>query len=199
MSKEIKKISIIGNACSGKTQLSRVLAEKYKLPITHVDSIQFLPGMKLRDPSSTRKILEEVTSRNEWIIDGFGPLKIIESRLQKSDLVIFIRLSIWRNYWWCIKRQARGLFIRRTELPEGCFEGTLEQTFKLFKTIWNVHHGMWPQLDRIFLQGMYKNKIIYVRTLSELNRVYKIGVPGFDKFDHLLGIDKARPTKMILK
>lgn len=53
---------------------------------------------------------------NKWIIDGFGPLKIIESRFQKSDVVVFIRFPLWRNYWWCFKRQIKGLFFRRSEL-----------------------------------------------------------------------------------
>jgi len=169
----MKKISVIGNACSGKTRLSRELAKKYNLPLTHVDSIQFLSGMQLRDPSETRKILEDLASQNEWLIDGFGPLKIIEDRFQKSEVVIFIRLPLWRNYWWCIKRQVKGLLTReqRAELPAGCFESTIPQTIKLFKTIWNVHFGMWPQLDRIFLQGQYKNKIKYVRTLTDLNKM----------------------------
>lgn len=172
----IKKISIVGNACSGKTRLSRELAKKYNLPLTHVDSIQFLSGMRLRDPTETRKILEKVANHDEWIIDGFGPLKIVEDRFQKSDAVVFIRFPLWRIYLWCIKRQIKGLFIRRAELPGGCFESTVPQTIKLFRTIWNVHFGMWPQLDRIFLQNMYKNKIIYVRNLAELNKIYKDGI-----------------------
>lgn len=173
-----KKISVIGNACSGKTWLSRELALKYNLPLTHVDSVQFLSGMKLKDPSETRKILESIANQDQWIIDGFGPLKIIEDRFQKSDVVVFIRFPLWRNYWWCIKRQIKALFTgkQRTELPDGCLESTIPQTLKLFKTIWNVHFGMWPQLDRIFLQNMYKNKIIYVRTVTDLNKMYKVGI-----------------------
>lgn len=169
---KLKKISIISNACSGKTRLSRELAKRYNLPLVHVDSIQFLAGMKIRDPEETRKILQNTANQEEWIIDGFGPLKIIESRFQKSDLVIFIRFPLWRNYWWCIQRQIKALFIRRAELAEGCFEFTISHTLKLFKTIWNVHFGMWPQLDRIFLQDMYKNKIVYVQNLTDLRKLY---------------------------
>lgn len=172
----MKKISVIGNACAGKTRLSRELAKKHNLPLTHVDSIQFLTTMRLRDPSETRKILEDISNKDEWIIDGFGPLKIIESRFQKSDVVVFIRFPLWRNYWWCFKRQMKGLFFRRSELPAGCFESTIPQTAKLIKTIWNVHFGMWPQLDRIFLQDIYKNKIVYIRNLAELKKVFDTGV-----------------------
>ncbi|GIL18683.1 MAG: hypothetical protein BroJett040_24340 [Oligoflexia bacterium] len=158
----LNKISVIGNACSGKTTLSRLLAEKYQLPLTHVDSIQFLPGMKLRDPQETIKILEAVANQDQWIIDGFGPLRIIEDRFRKSDLIIFIRIPLWKTYWWCAKRQVRGLFVRRPELPPGCFESTLPQTLKLIQTIWNVHFKMWPQLDRIFARDEYKDKVIYM-------------------------------------
>ena len=88
-----RKIAVIGNACSGKTKLSRALAAMYNLPLVHVDSIQFLVDMKLRDPADTRKILELKSNDDAWVIDGFGPLKIIENRFQKADVVVFVRFS----------------------------------------------------------------------------------------------------------
>lgn len=174
-----KKISVIGNACSGKTTLSRELAQKYHLPLIHVDSIQFLQGMKLRDPEQTRSMLEEISNKNEWIIDGFGPLKIIEKRFQKADIIIFIKFPLWRVYWWCIKRQFKSLFIQRTELPEHCFEATIPQTIRLFKTIWNVNFGMWPQLERIFQKEIYNKKIIYVHNLVDFKKIYYEGIKDF--------------------
>ena len=168
---EIKRICIIGNACSGKTTLSRVIAARYKLPLIHIDSIQFLPGMKLRAPDETRKILKEKAATPEWVIDGFGPLNLIEERFVTADLIIFIRISLLRNYWWCVKRQIKGFFVRRAELPENCFESNFGQTLRLFKSIWNVHHGMWPQLDRIFKKDIYKDKVIFIFTSSELKKM----------------------------
>lgn len=167
----MKKICVIGNACSGKTTLSKKLKIKYQLPLIHVDSIQFLPGMKLRDPAETRDVLLKMSEQETWIIDGFGPLKIIEDRFQKADIVVFIRIPLWRNYLWCLKRQLRAFFLRREELPEDCFEATCAQTLKLITHIWNVHHGMWPQLDRIFQKDVYKNKIVYIRSVSELKNM----------------------------
>lgn len=175
----MKKIAIIGNSCSGKTKLSRFLADKYNLPLIHVDSIQFLPGLLLRDPADTRRVLVDIADRDEWIIDGFGPLKIIEDRFSKADVVVFIRLPLWRSYYWCLLRQVKGLFVQRQELPEGCFEATFVQTRKLFKTIWNMHRGLWPQLDRIFLRELYINKVIYIRSVSELDRVCRVGLKNY--------------------
>lgn len=164
----VKKISIIGNPCSGKTTLSRKLAAHYKLPLIHVDSIQFLEGMKLRNPNETRQILLQKSLQGEWIIDGLGPLKIIEDRFQKSDLVIVIRIPLWRNLWWMIKRQIKSVFKARSELPENSEEASLSQTIKLFKNIWSVENGLWPQLDRIFQRPTYKGKIVYLKSVKQL-------------------------------
>lgn len=162
------KISIIGNPCSGKTTLSRRLKNLYNLPIVHVDSIQFLDAMKLRDPAETRRILIEESEKNEWIIDGLGPLKIIEDRFQKSDLVIVIRIPLWRNLWWMFKRQIKSVFVARTELPENSKEASFSQTVKLLKNIWNVENGLWLQLDRIFQRPVYQGKVIYLRSLKQM-------------------------------
>lgn len=163
-----QKICVIGNACSGKTTLARQLHASTQLPLFHVDSIQFLPQLKLKNPDDTRKELLEISNQKQWIIDGFGPLNIIEDRFQKSDLVIFIKLPLRVVYWWMIKRQFKGLFVRRSELPENCFESTPTQTFKLIKNIYNVHNGMWPQLDRIFKKELYKDKVIFLNSKEDI-------------------------------
>jgi adenylate kinase family enzyme len=168
--KNVKKICVIGNSCSGKTRLARCLQKSTALPLYHVDSIQFLKGMQLRNPDETRRELLQISEHDNWIIDGFGPLNIIEDRFQKADLIIFIKLSLFRNYWWMLKRQVKSLFVRRSELPEGCFEATPAQTYKLITTIYNVHTGMWPQLDRIFQKEIYKHKVLFLRTSQELGK-----------------------------
>lgn len=163
-----QKICIIGNACSGKTTLARSLQQVTQLPLFHVDSIQFLPQLKLKNPDTTRAELLEISRREQWIIDGFGPLNIIEDRFQKADLVVFIKLPLLVVYWWMIKRQIKALFAQRIELPEDCFEATPEQTYKLIKNIYNVHTGMWPQLDRIFKKDMYKNKVVFLENKNDI-------------------------------
>lgn len=165
---EIQKICVIGNACSGKTTLARKLEQITGLPLYHVDSIQFLPNLKLKNPDETRTELLDISNRQQWIIDGFGPLNIIEDRFQKSDLIVFIKLPLTLVYWWMVKRQIKALFVRRKELPENCFEATPEQTYRLIKNIYNVHTGMWPQLDRIFKKDIYKNKVIFLENKKSI-------------------------------
>lgn len=163
-----KKIAIIGNSCSGKTALSRLLAKRTGLPLFHVDSIQFLPGLKLQDPSITRKKILEITSQASWILDGIGPLNILEQRLLEADRIIFIRIPLWRSYLWCLKRQMGAIIRPRAELPADCFEATPAHTWKLLSHIKNVHNGLWPQLDRIFQGELYRTKLLYLRSVAEI-------------------------------
>ena len=164
----IKKISIIGNSCSGKTTVARQLAKVFSLPLHHSDSIQYLPGLKWREPSETRRILSEISQHEEWIIDGLGPLKILEERMQRADLVVVLRPSLPTLYWRFFKRQIKGLFLRREELPENCFEATPAHTIRMIKTIWNVHFGFWKQMDRILKTDDYRNKVISTKYIGEI-------------------------------
>lgn len=165
------KIAVVGNSCSGKTTLARKLSKKYGLPLTCVDSIQFLPGMKIRPHQETIATLTEIQNGPDWIIDGYGPLDIIEKRFELADQVIFIDFSIYRLYFWCLKRQINNLWSRREELPLGCDEVSFEHTRKLLSNISKAHRLMRPELLRIFGREKLKNKMIFVRTLSELKRL----------------------------
>ena len=154
------KIAVIGNSGGGKTILARKLSEQLNIPVTHVDSIQFLPGMMIRPMDETRKILNDVQALENWIIDGFGPLDMIEKRFGLADKIIFIDMPLWRHYWWCTKRQIKSfLGIRRKELPEGCYENSMAHTIKLFKTLWKVHTQMRPELIRILNRENLRNKV----------------------------------------
>jgi hypothetical protein len=105
-----------------------------------------------------------------------GPLKIIEDRFQKSDLILVIRIPIWRNLIWVLKRQLKSIFVTRSELPTNSREASLQQTWKLLTNIRSVQSGLWLQLDRIFLRDLYKNKVRYIKSVKELNRIARFGL-----------------------
>ena len=167
MRPEIQKIAIIGNGGGGKTTLSRLLAARFGLPVTHVDSIQYLPGLKVRDRDETSSLLETIASQPGWIIDGFGSLDVMRRRFELADKVIFVDFPLWRHYWWCLKRQVISIWQPRSELPENCREATLAQTVKLFKILWRVHTEIRPQLLKMFSDPTIADKVLRIRSLTE--------------------------------
>jgi hypothetical protein len=171
----MQKISVIGNSGGGKTKLSQALAERYRLPLVHVDNIQFLSGLKIRPHQESIQVLLEKQRQPAWIIDGFGPLDILIERLQASDKVIFIDLPLWRHVWWLCKRQFLNIFSPRKELPEGCNEISVGHTVKLFQSLVTVHQQMRPEMLRILSRENLKGKVIFIRNLKQWKQIYTQG------------------------
>jgi len=174
---KIAKISVIGNAGGGKSFLSRRLAQIYSLPLTHVDAIQFLSGMKIRPHQESIAMLRQIQAEPQWIIDGFGPLDILVERLKLSEKIIFIDFPLWRHSWWCTKRQVHSLFgFRREELPEGCEDANFAQTLKLYKTLWQVHSKMRPEMKRILARDEFKDRVSIITSLREFRKISHSGI-----------------------
>ncbi len=170
-----QRIAIIGNVAAGKTVLARRLAQIYELPLTHVDTLQFLPGLNMRPYPETIATLQKIHTEPKWIIDGFGPLDILEQRFQIADQIIFIDLPVWRNFWWLTKRQVRNIFSPRPELPEDCSELSWEHTVRLYKTIIRIHRRMRPELLRILARPGLRERTRWVRSMGAWKKVYGRG------------------------
>lgn len=175
MAKSLKKIAVIGNGGGGKTTLSRKIAVRHSLTLIHVDSIQYLSGMKVRPIEETSTILNKIANSESWLIDGFGSLEVMEKRFKAADLVVFIDFPIWRHYWWCTKRQVMSYWRPRSELPFGCSEVGIIRTIKLYKTLWRVHTQIRPRLLQIFALPEISSNIMHIKKLSEWEALYRAG------------------------
>ncbi len=161
--KNPKKILILGNACAGKTVLARKLAQKYRLPLFHVDSFQYDPDLQIQEHQKTLQKLAEIQKSDQWIIDGYGPLDDLIERLNKADLIIFIDLPLWKHYGWAVVRVLKTFFRKaRPELPQGANERNIRHIIKLFKSIHQIHYKMRPEMLRILDRGVFKDKVVVI-------------------------------------
>ena len=156
--------------------MSRKLSARLNIPLYHVDTYQFIAGMQIRPHVETIKILSDIQEEETWLIDGYGPLDIIEKRFGLADTIIFIDFPLWRHYWWSLKRQITSLWNPRKELPEGCFEANVQQTYKLFRTIWKVHTKMRPELLRILNRPQLRDKVRSVRSYNQFKKICEGGI-----------------------
>lgn len=166
------KISILGNPCSGKTTLARKLAARYHWPVYHIDSLQFDENKNLIDPRLTAETVLHICLSQEWIIEGHGPLKIIEERLKKSDLIVIIRRPLIMNVLFFLKRHFDLLFKRRSEMPSTLNELQWSHIAKLWKTLHSTEKGLWTQLlPRLEHSDYQKNTIFYVKNNNDIKKL----------------------------
>ncbi len=158
------RIVIIGNVASGKTTLAHQISKEKNIEITHVDSIQFLPDLSMRPYKETIEILNQIQQLPSWIIDGYGPLDILEKRFEICDQIIFLDPPLWKNYLRLSIRQFKNIFAPRSELPIGSQELTWSHTKKLFKTVSQQHKKMRPELVRILNREQNKKKLLLIRS-----------------------------------
>lgn len=94
---------IIGNGGGGKTTLAYLVAEKYRLPLTEIDTLRL--GWARTAIPELREAIQSVNQAERWLIDGFGPWDQIEQRARLADMIIFVDHPIWVHFWWACERQ----------------------------------------------------------------------------------------------
>lgn len=162
---QARKITLVGNIASGKTELSRRLSARLNIPVTHIDAIQFDQDLNIAKLDRTRTLLKQVQSEEAWIIDGQGPLDMFEARFALADQIIFIDLPIYMNFILLTYRLLKSLFMPRKELHPGSSELKWKHIKKQYRTTWIIHKKMRPELIRMLQRKEFCHKVITIDTL----------------------------------
>ncbi len=162
----VRKITIIGNVASGKTELARRLSKRLDIPVTHIDGVQFDQNLNIGDLDRTRTILKKVQEQEAWIIDGQGPLDMFEKRFTQANLIIFIDLPIYLNFMLLTYRLLKNIFSPRKELPVGSKELSWAHIKKQYRTTWVIHKKMRSELIRMLNRNEFRSKVVTVTQLG---------------------------------
>lgn len=163
----MNKIAVFGKPGSGKSRLSRLLADETGIPLHHLDSMTYKRTGELVDKETFTKAHQEVVSSAQWIIDGLGPMDAFNQRLESADTLIYIDLPYLTSYWFVTKRLFKGLLVKPEGWPDGSsvFKGTL-QSYKVLR----LCPKFWNDNFTLKLQQLSAKKSLYIiRSVSELN------------------------------
>lgn len=156
--------------------MSLQLSKLHELALLHVDSVQFLPGLKMRSFQESCKLIAEFESQGCWLIDGYGPLDLIEKRFAMADRVVFIDLPLWQHLWWYSKRVFKNFFFQRAELPEHCNEANCQHIKRLYLSLWRMHWKMRPELIKILSRESLNSKVVRIRSSKAWQELYRSGL-----------------------
>lgn len=117
----MNRIAIVGCPGSGKSTLSRQLAELYDLPLVHFDQLHWAPGWVERSVEETADRIDAAVAEDRWVTDG-NYTAYSEERLRRADLVVW--LDHPRRV--CLRRIAKRVWTEsgkvRPDMGEGCPE-----------------------------------------------------------------------------
>jgi adenylate kinase family enzyme len=172
------RIAIIGNAGGGKSTLSRTLHDLLGHPLHSIDQLQWRPRWQATPKQEFAEAHMKIIAGPRWIVDGWGDFEAIEQRFVRSDAIILVDYSLWRHYWWAIKRQVMCLFRPRVDGPPGC--PMLPMTWPLLKMLWAVDRHAMPRLRALVTAQRGQRKIFHLRTLADL-RAFQLEMERYAK------------------
>ena len=142
--KSANRVSVIGSSAGGKSTLSRMISQAHSLPHISIDrEIRWLPGWKIRDYNQQRAKLQEFISQDKWILDGTS-VSSFETRIPRSDIVLWVRPTRMRAMWQLSKRVACSYGQVRSDMADGCPEQLPDLEF--LRYIWTFDKLQSPRI-----------------------------------------------------
>jgi adenylate kinase family enzyme len=143
----VRRVSVIGGSCVGKTTLSRELASRLGVPHIELDALHHDSGWQEApaDVLQARVDAAIATAPDGWVADGNYHGKLGMSMLERADTVVFLDLPFWlalrRVLWRTLRR-----IVTREELWNGNRE-SLRLSLSRDSIVWWVitQHGKYRQ------------------------------------------------------
>jgi len=113
----VRRVNVIGTSGSGKTTFGRRLAEILQIPFFEMDHLFWKPDWQESTDEEFLPRLQEVTSRDEWVLDGnYSRMNAI--KWQNVDMIVWIDRSLVRTLYQITARSLRRA-VTRAEIWKG--------------------------------------------------------------------------------
>lgn len=152
----MNRVLVIGCPGSGKTTLSKALAQKTGLPLIHLDKIQWHGDWQCLRGEDFDRILEEEMKKPQWIIDG-NYNRTIKMRLSYCDAVIYLDYPTPVSFLGALKRVTENYGRVREDMGGNCKE-KFDPAFFWFILTFNLKNR--KKYHRILKECDDKNVII---------------------------------------
>jgi adenylate kinase family enzyme len=162
------RILVVGVSAVGKSTFARRLAEKTKLPLTHMDMIMWQPSWNYVGDEITALKVREVIATPHWILEGFLEKSLIPEVLNACDLILYLDYSRWVLFFRYVKRSWQHRRNARPEMP-GCPD---QFSLKFLLRILQKREAYW--LNKKLESGAYDKKLRVLRRPIETDDLFDL-------------------------
>ena len=166
----MKKVAVFGNAGGGKSTLSKRLSAITGLPLHILDKVKYQPGGIEVSEEVYKQTYQKILLSDRWIIDGFGSMETLWSRLDEADSLVFIDLPLPLHFWWVTKRMITGFF----QPPDGWPERSpiLKSSMSSYQVLWLCHKYLTPRYREYIEQAYNTKRVYHIRSTAQISHFF---------------------------
>lgn len=162
----MKRVAVFGNAGGGKSTLARELAAITGLPLTVVDKLQYRAGGVEVPHEEYLQAHATLLARDEWIIDGFGGIKLLWERLEAADTLVHVDLPLAVHALWVTKRLIKGLVAAPQGWPQD--SPVISSSISSYRVLWPCHARLTPKYRSYVSEAAQRKRVFHLRSRREL-------------------------------
>lgn len=164
----MKRVAIFGNAGGGKSTLARELAAITGLPLAVIDELQYRAGGAKVAQEEFLRAHAALLATDEWIIDGFGDVRLAWERFEAADTLVHVDLPLAVHFLWVTKRLVKGLFVDPPGWPEG--SPILRSSLSSYRVLWPCHTRLTPRYRAYLVEAAPRKRVVRLRSRRELQQ-----------------------------
>jgi adenylate kinase family enzyme len=135
----VRRVSVVGNAGSGKTKLARELAARLRVPHVELDAIFHQPNWTPLPTDEFRQRVADAVAGDGWVVDG-NYSSVRDLVWQRADAVVWLDFSRAT-----VMRQVVGRTLRRMASGEELWNANRERWRTLLDPDESIIAWAWTQ------------------------------------------------------
>jgi adenylate kinase family enzyme len=166
-----RRILVIGCSGAGKSTLAHAIADRYRLPLIHLDRCYWRPGWIAPAEADWFETVERLIAEPAWVMDG-NYSSTMARRAALADAIVYLdfprRLCLLR----VLRRALFGYGRARPDVAPGCPE---RFDWAFLKWVWNYPKRSRPKT--LELLKAYAGSKVILRSKAEVRRWMAAGFP----------------------
>jgi len=159
----LRRISVVGTSCSGKTTFAKNLAQILNVKHIELDAINWLPDWVERPKEEFLSLVEKAADDDAWVFDG-NYTRTREIVWRRATTIVWLNYSFPRTFYRAVNRTTRRVFT-----SERIYSGNRETFGKAFLSrdsilLWvlTTYHEKRRRYSKLLREDKLSEKEIFI-------------------------------------